>query len=51
LGKQAAILRRTLAGRPTFLLRVPVELGAEAAADAIAEAVDAVLPDVCRDRA
>lgn len=40
---KAAILRRALAGRPTFLLRVPVELGAEAAADAIAEAVDAVL--------
>jgi hypothetical protein len=45
---KAVILRRALTGRPTFLLRVPVELGAEKAADAIAEAVDVVLASDAR---
>jgi GT2 family glycosyltransferase len=42
--EKAAVLARALAGRPAYLLRVPRSLGAEAAADAIAGAVDAVIP-------
>jgi hypothetical protein len=40
---KTAVLRRGLAGRPAFRLRLPRELRAREAADTIAAAVDTVL--------
>jgi GT2 family glycosyltransferase len=42
---KAAVLRRGLADRPAFRLRVPAPLGAREAAEAIAAAVDVVLDE------
>jgi hypothetical protein len=42
---KAGVLARALERRPAYLLSVPRALAAEAAADAIASAVDAVIPE------